>query len=934
MLADTDSPTRTIWHGLTVDEALTALDVDRKQGLSSADVTRRREQFGSNELEEQTQRNLWAMFLGQFTEVMVVILILAALVSAALGELLDAAIIMAIVVINAVIGFVQEYRAEQAMAALKKMSAPQVKVRRDGQVTMVDSAELVPGDVVLIEAGDAISADCRLIEAVNLRLEEAALTGESEPISKFVDSVKGENIPLGDRPNMVYTGTAVAAGRGVGLVVDTGMRTEIGRIAELIQSVQEDQTPLQRRMAQLGKILAVVVLVIIALVFGLGLLRGDDPTELFITGVAMAVAAIPEGLPAVVTIALALGAQRMLKRETLIRKLPAVETLGSVTTICSDKTGTLTQNKMTVHILDMAGYRAELSQLKRSGLPVYEPAAGFRQPLDSAAQTLLLVGGALCNDAILIEDSDTGEFQTVGDPTEAALVVAAAAYDLHKEELDDLFPRVAEIPFSSAAKRMTTVHKMSAHAIEAVEPQSVELYENSPIEYAAFTKGALDVLIDRSSQLWIHREVVDLDETWRQRIFEAHNEMAAQGFRILGVSVRFFAEVPGEDALEQAADDLIFVGIIGMVDPPRPEAREAVLTCGNAGMRTVMITGDHPLTAHYIARELGIAGREDQVVTGPELDRMSLDELAEIVETVPVYARVSPEHKLNIVNALQSRGHITAMTGDGVNDAPALRKSDIGVAMGVTGTDVAKEASDMVILDDNFATIVDAVEEGRTIYDNVRKFLQYILTSNAGEVYVMLFAPFLGMPLPLNPLQILWINLVTDGLPGLALSVEKAEGDTMSRAPFAPDESIFSRGIGPRILWAGALMAVVSLLAGAMAVVLNSAESYDAVFDKFRTMVFFTLTLAQMGNALAVRSNRESVFAIGLRSNRVMLGAVLLTFVLQLAVTYVPFLQAVFGTTGLTLVELLIAFLLSTLVFWAIELEKWIKRIRAHRTPA
>ncbi|MCO5188958.1 MAG: cation-translocating P-type ATPase [Anaerolineae bacterium] len=921
------------WHLMDVDAVLETLQVDPNQGLSDVEVSRRLTQYGRNELQEQQRRSSWAMFFDQFREIMVLVLIAAAVVSGLLGEYIDAVIIMAIVVINAIIGFVQERRAEEAMAALKKMSMPHVKVRRGGQIKVVDSGELVPGDIVLVDAGDAISADCRLIESVNLRVQEAALTGESESVGKFTDAIRGENIPIGDRPNMIYMGTAASGGRGTAVVADTGMETEIGRIAELIHAVGEDQTPLQRRMAQLGKILAVVVMVIILIVFVLGLLRGEDPTELFITGVAMAVAAIPEGLPAVVTITLALGAQRLLKRDTLIRKLPAVETLGSVTTICSDKTGTLTQNKMTVQILDMAGFRAELKETKRYGLPVFELTEGH-PPLDSAAQSLLLVGSALCNDAYLVPTEDGQGYNTIGDPTESALVVAAASYNLWKEQLDSMFPRIAEIPFSSTTKRMTTIHKMSAEGIEAVEPNAVSLYTNSPVEYMAFTKGALDVLIDRSSQLWVHRDVVDLDQQWRKKIFAAHDEMAAQGFRILGMGVRFYEEPPTEDELEESVENLIFVGIVGMVDPPRPEAKEAVETCRHAGMRTIMITGDHPLTAHYIAQELGIAKLEDRVITGPELETMTQEQLEAVVERVPVFARVSPEHKLNIVDALQNKGHITAMTGDGVNDAPALRKSDIGVAMGITGTDVAKEASDMVILDDNFATIVRAVKEGRTIYDNVRKFLQYILTSNAGEVYVMLFAPFLGMPLPLNPLQILWINLVTDGLPGLALSVEPAEGDAMDRPPFAPDESIFSRGIGTRILWAGALMAVVSLLAGYIDFVLSGAATYEEDLLNFRTMVFFTLTLSQMGNALAVRSNRDSLFKIGLRSNRMMIYAVLLTFFLQLAVTYIPFLQQIFGTAALSWQELLIALVLSTVVFFGIEIEKWLKRMRRARQAA
>ena len=918
------------WHLLDSAQVLKELDVKPKQGLSSTEVEQRRAKYGLNEIEEGESRSKFAILLDQFRDVMVLILVVAAIVSFVIayleghGDYLDGIVILAIVIINAALGFVQENRAEQAMAALRELASPNTKVRRDGKTWEVPARELVPGDIVLIDAGDAISADARIVESINLRVQEASLTGESEPVRKNINTLSSENIPLGDRKNMVYMGTAATYGRGVAVVAETGMQTELGNIAQLIQNVENDQTPLQKRMAQLGRTLALVVLGIIALVMVLGVLRGDDPIELFLTAVAMAVAAIPEGLPAIVTISLALGAQKMLERKALIRKLPAVETLGSVTTICSDKTGTLTQNQMTVQVLDLADEKLVLEGRKKDKEPEFKLVEGSE---DLATIELLLVASALCNDAeIEPDEKHPMGYRTIGDPTEAALLVAADVYGLTKPKLTELFPRVGELPFSSDRKRMTTVHRVTKDAIAKVDPHAVDTFAQFAGGYGAFSKGALNHMIALSKYVWVHDHVEPLDATWEQRIQEHHDEMASQGLRVLGVAIRVYDEQPDDSQLEQ---EMTFVGIVGMMDPPRPEVRDAVAETVTAGIRPVMITGDHPITAKEIAKQLNIANDGDRVVTGQELETMSTEDLEAIVEEVPVFARVAPEHKLNIVQALQNKGHIVAMTGDGVNDAPALRRSDIGVAMGITGTDVSKEASEMVILDDNFATIVSAVKEGRTIYDNVRKFLQYILTSNAGEIYVMLLGPFLGMPLPLIPLQILWINLVTDGLPGLALSVEPSEPDTMTRPPFAPDESIFSRGIGPRILWAGLLMGIVALgvgYAGFAGWITPPAEGDTTTW--WRTLVFNTLTLSQMGNALAIRSNRESIFKLGLRSNMLLVYAVLLTFVLQLAVIYVPFLQEIFNTTALSFGDLMLTLVLSTIVFFGIELEKLVKRQR------
>ncbi len=897
------------WYQLEKDAVLAQLETDLEQGLSQAEAQRRLTEHGPNELIERGVTSPWRILWEQLSAFMVVILIAAALISALLGDYKDAVAILAIVVLNAMLGFTQEYRAEQAMAALKQMAVPNVRVRRDGRLLEISARELVPGDVVLLEAGVKVPADGRLIESASLRAQEAALTGESEPVEKRVEPLQREDIPLGDRVNLVYMGTVVTYGRGTAVVTETGMDTQLGRIADMIQSVAREPTPLQRRLEGLGKSLGLAALGIVAVVFALGLLRGEDARLMFLTAISMAVAAVPEGLPAVVTIALALGAQRMLRRQALIRKLPAVETLGSVTVICSDKTGTLTENQMTVTVLDVLGETQRVETLLHKGVPVMDAELKASAQPSVRSLGLLVKAAALCNDASL-EETDKGTYRAIGDPTEGALILAAAHLGLSKPELDERWPRVAEVPFTSERKRMTTAHRMNIPRDQTDVP-----WEETP--YVAFCKGAVDGLLEITSRVWAGDRAVPLSDDLRQRILDANAQLAQDGQRVLGVA---FRPLPadlveaGEAELEQ---EMTFVGLTGMIDPPRPEVKQAVETCQTAGIRPVMITGDHPLTAQHIARELGISAN-GRPLTGQDLSRMSTDELEAVVQDVSVYARVSPEHKLKIVQALKDKGHIAAMTGDGVNDAPALKKADIGVAMGITGTDVAKEAADMVLLDDNFATIVHAVEEGRTIYDNIRKFIKYTMTSNAGEIWVMLLAPLLGMPLPLLPLQILWVNLVTDGLPGLALTIEPAEPDTMRRPPHPPDESIFARGMARDILWVGLLMGLVCLGMGFWA--------WQADHAAWQTMIFTTLTLSQMGNALAIRSERESLFRLGLLSNKAMLGAVLLTFVLQIGVIYLPPLQELFKTDSLSLVELLISLVLSTTVFWGLEIEKWGQR--------
>jgi len=908
------------WHEMDLPQFEQTLEVNIQQGLSVDEVQRRQAQYGPNELIDRGTKSPWKILLEQLTGVMVVILIVSAVISALLGEYKDAVVILIIVILNSILGFTQEYRAEQAMAALKKMAVPHVRVRRGGHVQEASARDLVPGDVILLEAGSAIPADSRVIESVNLRVQEAVLTGESEAVEKHTNPLKGENLALGDRRNMLYMGTVATYGRGTAVVTSTGMHTELGRIAEMIQNVGQEQTPLQRRLEQLGRGLAVAALAIVFVVFILGLLRGEPLRLMFQTAISMAVAAVPEGLPAVVTIALALGAQRMLSRHALIRKLPAVETLGSVTVICSDKTGTLTENRMTVTVLDVAGNQMDFIEQVKSFTPHIDTKTS-PAPLvqENSAVALLLTGGTLCNDAILEEDAQAGDLSAIGDPTEGALVIAAARVGLRKPNLEQVMPRVAEVPFDSDRKRMTTLHRFQISQLPAaiLPLWNARALAAQSEAVVTVTKGAVDGLLDVSSRVWVDGRIEQLNEHWKERVQAANNAMAQKGMRVLGVAVHMDAQVPADISADGVEKDLIFIGMTGMIDPARPEVKDAVAVAKGAGIRPIMITGDHPLTALSIAKELGIA-TQHRVVTGQELAVMSDEELKAQVDDISVYARVSPEHKLKIVQALQSKGHIVAMTGDGVNDAPALKRADIGVAMGITGTDVSKEASDMILLDDNFATIVAAVEEGRRIYDNIRKFIRYTMTSNAGEIWVMLVAPFLGMPMPLTPLQILWINLVTDGLPGLALTVEPTERNTMKRKPHHPQENIFGRGMAREILWVGLLMGLVSLAMGYI--------FFKQEVAAWQTMVFTTLTLAQMGHVLAIRTERDSLFQVGLLSNKPLLGAVLLTFVLQMMVIYVPFFQDIFQTIALTPTQLAISLVSSTVVFISLEIMKAIQR--------
>lgn len=908
------------WYTQSTAETLAALHSDLAQGLSESEVQTRRAQFGPNELSERSGKHPLKLLWEQVSSVMVLILIAAAVVSAFLGQVTEAVAIGAIVVLFVILGFVQEYRAEQAMAALKKLAVPLVRVRRGGKLVELSAVQLVPGDIILLEAGNAIPADARVVESANLRVQEAALTGESEAVEKQTAVITKLDPPLGDRLNMLYLGTTVTYGRGTAVVTATGMETELGKIAALIQSVEDAQTPLQKQLDGVGKMLAVAGIIVAALVLVIGVIAGESLDEMFLTAVSVAVAVVPEGLPAVVTITLALGAQRMLRRSALIRKLPAVETLGSVTVICSDKTGTLTINRMTVTVIDVAGHFLELAGTD-------ENAASYLKLADNPddlftnrppAIGLTLAAGALCNDASVNPDPETGRYTVMGDPTEGALLVAAQQAGVTREALEAVLPRVAELPFDSERKRMTTVHELAANA--ATLPVAVRQLPGSDAPYVAFTKGAVDGLLALTSRVWHGHQIVPLDEAGRTRIDIANSDMAQKGMRVLGLAMQRL-EKPDEP-LEQ---DLVFIGLVGMIDPPRPEVKTAVATAKTAGIRPIMITGDHPLTARFIAHDLGIS-ENGRVKTGQNIDQMTPEELAEAVRDVSIFARVSPEHKLRIVEALQNQGEIVAMTGDGVNDSPALRKADIGVAMGITGTDVSKEASEMVLLDDNFATIIAAVEEGRVIFDNIRRFVKFSIAGNLGKVLVMLATPLFGIAIALEPLQLLWLNLLTDGLLGLGMGVEPAEKGIMKRPPRQPQASLFNEGLGRHIVWVGIFIGLVALAVAAA--FYNPTHPED---QTWQTMLFTTLAFLQVGQALASRSNYESFFKRGWRSNPTLLWLILIVVLLQLVVIYLPVLESFFHVDPLTALELLVCIVAGSLAFWAIELEKWWLRTKTRR---
>lgn len=919
------------WHNLVVEKALELLQSDRASGLKTPQVKERLQRYGPNELTETGGRSSWEILVDQFKNIMLLMLIAVAVISAVLdlrkGEFpKDAIAISVVVILNGVLGYIQESGAEKALAALKNLSSSKVRVIREGKTLEVDGAELVPGDVMLLEAGVKIAADGRLLEAVNLQIREAALTGEAQSVNKQAEVQLPPDTVLGDRINLVFEGTEVVQGRGTVLVTGTGMRTELGKIATALQSVEVEPTPLQKRMAQLGNTLVITALVLVALVVGIGTLHTPTMSNfenLVKVFLSMAVAVVPEGLPAVITVTLALGTQRMVRRNALIRKLPAVETLGSVTTICSDKTGTLTQNKMVVQAVYTGnGY----TRVTGEG---YAPTGEFHtedgsiqnSSEDSELQALLLAC-VVCNDAILQQEKK--EWIILGDPTEGALLSLAGKGGLEKDQQSSYFPRVAEFPFSSERKRMSVICDAKSENLIPLLTQN---------QFLMFTKGSPELTLERCTHIRVGNQIEPLTDVQRSRILEQNNSLASRGLRVLGFASKGIATIPPESSEDISERELTWLGLVGMLDAPRPEVREAVARCRTAGIRPVMITGDHQLTAKAVAEDLGIAQAGDSVLSGRDLEKLSMPELEAQVESVSVYARVSPEHKLQIVQALQHRGQVVAMTGDGVNDAPALKQADIGVAMGITGTDVSKEASDMVLLDDNFSTIVAATEEGRVVYINIRRFIRYILGSNFGEVLTIASAPLLGLGgVPLSPLQILWMNLVTDGIPALALAVEPGRPIVMSQPPKNPQESIFARGLGSYMIRIGIILAVVTIALMMWAYNRTHTAGYAGDVDAWKTMVFTTLCLAQMGHALAIRSNTRMTIEVDPLSNPFILASVTTTTLLQLLLIYVAPLRNFFGTHYISPFELLVCFGFSMLVLIWIDAEKlFIRWYRSRR---
>ncbi|MDD3536665.1 MAG: cation-translocating P-type ATPase [Eubacteriales bacterium] len=869
----------------TQEEALQTLDASRQRGLSASEVQRRLEEHGPNAFEEKKPKTLLQMFLSQLRDPMIYILMGAVVISAALGEFSDAFIIVAVILLNAVVGVVQESKAEKSLEALKQLSSPTAMVRREGKVSEIPAAELVPGDIVLLEAGRIVSADLRLLSSVNLKIEESALTGESVPVEKDADFVAEGDLPLGDRINMAYLSTAVAYGRGEGVVSYTGMDTEIGKIARMISEAGTEMTPLQKRLADLGKVLGIVAVVLCVGLFGVAMLQGRDLMDMLLTAISLAVAAIPEGLPAVVTIVLALGVQRMVKVNTIVRRLPSVETLGSVSIVCSDKTGTLTQNKMTVTRLFMNDVTEEAT---RAEYEVYR---------------LLINGMILCSDAS-VEDG-----VRLGDPTELALVDLGLAKGITKEALQERWPRINEQPFDSTRKMMTTVHK------------------SRDGETISYTKGAMDNIIRNCPQILKDGEIHALTGPDQERIEAAARDMAADALRVLALAVRW-------DNTEAEESDLVFVGLMGMIDPPRPEAAEAVQIFKEASVTTVMITGDHKDTAYAIAKELGIAHSTDQCIAGDELSRLTQEELNSRVMDLRVFARVSPENKVMIVNAYRSHGHIVSMTGDGVNDAPSLNAADIGVAMGITGTDVAKGAADMVLTDDNFASIQKAIHEGRVIYNNIRKTVLFLLSSNFGEIITMSAAIIAGLFSPLKAIHILWVNLITDSLPALGLGVDEGTPGIMKEKPRDPKENLFAHGGLATTLFYGTVIACITLgaflivpvemlLAAGRALTVEGINEMMAVGNTYmrcQTYAFTTLGVSQLFHALGMRDVKTSVFRMNYSRNRMIIFAFFFGLMLQVAVTEVVFFERMFETVELSLQEWGMLLILATVPLWFHEL--------------
>src|SRR5665648_28669 len=890
------------YYQQSIDEVVQYSKTDIKIGLSSPEVKKRLDEVGPNQLEEKKGRTTWDMFLGQFKDVLVLILLISALVSFILGEVSDAIVIVIILILNATLGVVQEYKAERSLAALKKMTTPNALVIRDGKQARIEATQLVPGDIVLLESGDHIPADLRLSMVTNLKIQEAVLTGESVPVEKTDEIIDKDNISTGDQDNMAFMGTAVISGRGRGIVVATGMKTEMGQIAGMLEEQKQEETPLQKNLNQVGKKLGLIILIVVGFVVLLGYLRGIEFFEMFLIGISLAVAAVPEGLPAVVTVVLALGVQRMIKKHVIVRRLPAVETLGATTVICSDKTGTLTQNQMTVRKLVLPEKNIEV---EGEG---YQPVGKFYQtgqeiqPQTDPDLSLLLRGAVLCNNAELQRNNDNEQWEIIGDPTEGALVVTATKAGYDKKKLEEDYPRVKEFPFDSDRKQMSTVHQ-TADGNQII-----------------FIKGAPDQVIDYCKYYQKNGTKEEMGESIKNKILSQNRGLAQEALRVLAIAYRFVDKENLDEIKEikNAEKELIFLGLMAMIDPPRKEAIESVKTCLRAGIHPIMITGDYSLTAKAVASELGIYHSGDRIITGEELEKMSQSELEEAVGNTTIFARVSPRHKRRIVSALQKKKHVVAMTGDGVNDAPALKESDIGIAMGITGTDVTKEASDMILTDDNFASIVGAVEEGRKIYQNIKKFIHYLISCNLGEIIAIAGAILIGLPSPLIPIQILWMNLVTDGLPALALGLDPAEEDIMRRPPRDPNKGIFSGKMGFNIFSQGIFIGFLTLCAFYIGISFYSLEIA-------RAMAFATLSFSQLTQSLNARSQKFSIFKMGLFTNLYLIMAISISGILQFLVMAIPFLQVIFKTVPLTLSQWWIIIILSLSPIIYVELLKLMK---------
>ena len=875
------------WYDISVEDTVKLLNTDLQNGLTSEEVTKRIEENGYNELIQKKKKTFLEKFLAQFKDFMIIVLIFAALVSGIVGVLEheginDSIIILLIVIVNAIIGVMQENKAEKSLEALKKLSSHTAKVLRNGHLLVLPARELVPGDVIILETGDYITADLRLTEAINLRIEEASLTGESVPVEKITKLLAEEDLPLGDRENLAFSTSLVSYGRGKGIVVETGMNTEVGNIATILDSTENSQTPLQKKLDGLGKLLGTAALIICFVMFIIGTINGKEPMHMFLSAVSLAVAAIPEGLPAIATIVLAIGVQRMVTRHAIVKRLPCVETLGSTTVVCSDKTGTLTQNKMTVEKLYLNNEILDVDSFSQNNIP------------DDVK--LLITASILCNDSKI--GSEDGQLKITGDPTETALIDLGLKFSLNKNEIEESEIRVDELPFDSERKLMSTVNKYNDN------------------NYRIFTKGAVDELLKRCDRIFINGKIREIDDKDIENILEANNNLAKDALRVLGMAYKD----SDSEVNESLESNLIYIGMVGMIDPPRPEVKSAIEKCKTAGIKTVMITGDHKITAIAIAKALGILEDESEATTGPEVEKMTQEELENHVKHYRVYARVSPEHKVRIVKAWQKHGDIVAMTGDGVNDAPALKTADIGAAMGIVGTDVSKEAADIILTDDNFATIVAAVEEGRRIYDNILKAIQFLLSSNIGEIITLFFATLVNWQEPLIPIHILWVNLITDSLPALALSFDPAEDNIMKRRPIPANIGIFTKGRIYRVGYQGLMIGTLTLLAYRIGI---HEDPSNVVIGQ--TMAFAVLSLSQLVHVFNIRSKTQSIFKTGVFSNMYLVYAVLISFIMMIAVLFIPFLQNIFKVVTLSPRDILIVAGLSFMPLIIVEIFKLLK---------